>query len=73
MSQFVQQEVEISVRAQVDENGERMFFRGRKWMIRAVVKAIGDVHTRNYRVSVSYDFTPGYIQNRCQFYNLQFL
>jgi hypothetical protein len=44
-----------------------MFFRGRKVMIRAVVKAIGDVHTRNYRVSVSYDYTPGYIQNRCRF------
>ncbi len=40
------QELEISLRAQVDANGERMFFRGRKWMIRAVVKAIGDTATR---------------------------
>ena len=41
-----------------------MFFKGRKWLIRAVVKAIGDTATRSYRVSLSYDFTPGYIQNR---------
>jgi hypothetical protein len=57
-------EIEISLRAQADANGERMFFRGRKWMIRAVVKAIGDTATRSYRISLSYDFTPGYIQNR---------
>jgi len=60
-------EIEISVRAQADDNGERMFFRGRKWLIRAVIKAIGESVTRSYKVSLSYDFTPGYIQNRFKF------
>lgn len=57
-------EIDISIRANMEENGQRLFFRGRKWLIRAIVKAKGQPSTRAYRVSVSYEFTPGYINNK---------
>jgi len=38
-----------------------------KQFFRAVIKAIGESITRSYKVSVSYDFTPGYLQNRFKF------
>jgi hypothetical protein len=34
---------------------------------RAVIKAVGESVTRSYKVSVSYDFTPGYLQNKFKF------
>jgi len=56
-------EIEISVRANMEENGERLFFRGRKWFIKALIKAKGEPEDRSYRVNVAYEFTPGNIKN----------
>lgn len=57
-------EVEISIRGNVESNGERMFFRGRKWFIKALIKAKGEPAERAYRINVAYEFTPGYLQNK---------
>lgn len=56
-------EIEVSIRGKVEENGNRMFFRGRKWFIKALIKAKGEPEDRSYRVNVAYEFTPGKIQN----------
>ena len=42
-------ETEISIRGTVEENGNQMFFRGRKWLIKALVKAKGLPEDRSYR------------------------
>lgn len=42
-------EVEISIRGKVEENGNRMFFKGRKWFIKALIKAKGQPEDRSYR------------------------
>ena len=47
----------------MEKNGERLFFRGRKWFIKALIKAKGEPADRSYRVNVAYEFTPGNIQN----------
>lgn len=57
-------DIEVSLRVQADENGERMFFRGRKTLIRAIVKANGQPETRAWRISLSMENTPGNIYNK---------
>jgi len=57
-------EVEIVIRGQVEENGQRMFFRGRKWLIKALIKAKGEPADRSYRINLAYEFTPGYLENK---------
>merc|ERR1712223_2105127 len=57
-------EIEISLRGKVEQNGDRMFFRGRKWFISALIKGKGEPADRNYRVKLQYEFTPGYINNK---------
>ena len=42
-------ETEVSIRGKAEENGNRMFFRGRKWFIKAIVKAKGQPEDRSYR------------------------
>ena len=42
-------EIEISLRGKVEQNGDRMFFRGRKWFISALIKGKGEPADRNYR------------------------
>ncbi|TRY76606.1 hypothetical protein TCAL_03493 [Tigriopus californicus] len=56
-------EIDITIRGNVESNGERMFFRGRKWFIKALIKAKGEPTDRSYRINVAYEFTPGYLQN----------
>nr|ALO75638.1 melanin-engaging protein [Tigriopus kingsejongensis] len=55
-------EIEIAIRGNVEANGERMFFRGRKWFIKALIKAKGEPADRSYRINMAYEFTPGYLQ-----------
>lgn len=57
-------EIEILIRGKVDQNGERLFFRGRKWFIKALIKAKGEPADRSYRVNLGYEFTPGYLENK---------
>ena len=57
-------EIEVSIRAQSEENGARMFFRGRKLLIRGIIKAKGQPDTRAYRVSLAIESTPGNIHNK---------
>jgi hypothetical protein len=42
-------EIEVSIRGNVESNGERMFFRGRKWFIKALIKGKGEPADRTYR------------------------
>ena len=42
-------EIEISLRGKAEQNGDRMFFRGRKWFISALIKGKGEPADRNYR------------------------
>nr|WQH82010.1 vitellogenin [Caligus rogercresseyi] len=60
-------EVEISLRFTTSPNGERLFFRGRKWAITGLVKAKGEPQDRVYRIILGNEFTPGYIENRLKF------
>jgi len=57
-------EIEVSIRGKAEQNGDRMFFRGRKWFISALIKGKGEPADRNYRVKLQYEFTPGYINNK---------
>ena len=42
-------EIEVSIRGKTEENGSRMFFRGRKVFIKAIIKAKGEPEDRSYR------------------------
>lgn len=55
--------VEIAVRGNVEPNGERLFFRGRKWAIKVLVTMKGKPADRKYRLNIGYEFTPGYLNN----------
>ena len=57
-------EIEIAIRGEGQSNGERMFFRGRKSQIKALIKLKGEPADRSYRVNVGLEFTPGYLQNK---------
>lgn len=56
-------EVETVIRLTTEPNGERMSFEGKKWQLRAVMKQKGD-ETRAYRLAVSYEGTPGRLDNK---------
>ena len=45
-------EIEISLRGKAEQNGDRMFFRGRKWFISALIKGKGEPADRNYRLDI---------------------
>nr|WQH82008.1 vitellogenin [Caligus rogercresseyi] len=60
-------ELEISMRFNAKPNGERLFFRGRKWVITTVVKAKGEPQDRLYKIILGHEFTPGYLENRLKF------
>ena len=48
-------EIEISVKGSGEPNGQRMFFRGRKSLVKIMVKAKGEPADRSYRIQlVSY-------------------
>ena len=42
-------EIEVSIRGKTEENGNRMFFRGRKMFIKALITAKGLPEDRSYR------------------------
>jgi len=50
--------IEMSIRGNRGKNGERLFLRGSKIQLKAVLKAIGD-STRAYRMTLTADSTPG--------------
>ncbi len=56
--------IEISLRGNGEKNGERLFFRGRKIFMKALIKAKGQPADRAYRVNLAYEFTPGNLQNK---------
>lgn len=57
-------EIEILLRGKFEPNGERLFFRGRKWFLKALIKAKGEPADRSYRVNIGYEFTPGNLENK---------
>ena len=54
------------MRVQSEENGARMFFRGRKMLVKAIVKVNAEpaANSRSYRASISVETTPGNIENK---------
>ncbi|XP_040574440.2 LOW QUALITY PROTEIN: uncharacterized protein [Lepeophtheirus salmonis] len=60
-------EIEISLRFNTSPNGERLYFRGRKWALTGIVKAKGEPQDRVYKIILGHEFTPGYIENRLKF------
>ena len=56
-------EIEISIRGTKENNGQRLFFRGRKVLIKAMIKAKGEPADRVYRVNIAYETTPGNLEN----------
>ena len=57
-------DIEITVRYKGEENGARMFFRGRKSTIQIYVKAKGQPKPRDYRMQFKIESTPGNIRNK---------
>jgi len=57
-------DIEVTIRGNGEPNGERMFFRGKKIFVKALVKAKGTPHSRTYRVNFAYEYTPGNLQNK---------
>jgi hypothetical protein len=57
---------ELTLRVQSEENGARMFFRGRKMLVKAIVKVNAEpaANSRSYRASISVETTPGNIENK---------
>ena len=62
-SQNPVRKLELSVRGSKEDQGERLFLRGRKLQIKAVLKAIGD-NTRAYRMTVLSETSPGGLTNK---------
>ncbi len=56
--------IEIAIRGNGEANGERLFFRGKKIFMKALIKAKGEPADRAYRVTLAYEYTPGHIQNK---------
>jgi len=56
-------EIEIKIRGSFESNGERLFFRGRKWFAKAIIKAKGLPEDRLYKINFSYEFTPNRLTN----------
>nr|XP_040574643.1 uncharacterized protein LOC121123583 [Lepeophtheirus salmonis] len=56
-------EIEITMRATAGPNGEKLFFKGRKWAITTIVKAKGEPEDRIYKFIIGHEFTPGYLEN----------
>ena len=57
-------DVEVTIRYEGEQNGARMFFRGRKSKIRAYIKANGQPETRAYRIQATIESTPGNVHNK---------
>jgi len=57
-------EIELSLRVTTEENGSRMFFRGRKVTIKANLQANGKPAPRAYRAYITIDMSPAQLNNK---------